>query len=115
MQSVLEKNYSKPKVVTEPLKVNGGPKSFRWTVSEYYQMADLGFFHGRRVKLIKGEIIEMAPMKSPHATSIQLVNESLRKIFLKGFEVCSQLPVSFSKIDEPEPNIDVVEGSIRDL
>ena len=115
MQSVLEKSYSRPKIVTEPIKMNGGPKSFRWTVRQYYQMADLGFFHGKRVQLIKGEIIEMAPMKSPHATSLQLVLDTLIKIFQKGFVVRPQLPMSFSKIDAPEPNIAVVEGSTRDF
>jgi len=114
MQSVLERDFSKPFVVTDHVKKNGLPKPFRWTVREYYQMAELGFFHGKRVELIRGEIVEMSPMKSPHATSIQLAAEVLSELFKKGFVVRSQLPMSFSKEDEPEPDIAVVTGTIRD-
>ncbi|MEJ7698679.1 MAG: hypothetical protein WKF71_03405 [Pyrinomonadaceae bacterium] len=28
-----------------------------WTRDEYYQMAELGFFHGKRVELIEGDIL----------------------------------------------------------
>jgi Uma2 family endonuclease len=114
MQSVLERDFSEPFVVTDHVKKNGVPKPFRWTVREYYQMAELGFFQGKRVELIRGEIVEMSPMKSPHATSIQLAAEVLSELFKKGFVVRSQLPMSFSKADEPEPDIAVVTGSIRD-
>lgn len=114
MQSVLERDFSKPFVVTDHVKKNGGPKPFRWTVREYYQMAELGFFNGKRVELIRGEIVEMSPMKSPHATSIRLLERLLAKAFGEGFDVRSQLPMSFSKTDEPEPDIAVVTGTIRD-
>lgn len=114
MQSVLERDFLKPFVVTDHVKKNGVPKPFRWTVREYYQMAELGFFHGKRVELIRGEIVEMSPMKSPHATSIRLLERLLTKIFGQGFDVRSQLPMSFSKADEPEPDIAVVKGTIRD-
>ena len=114
MQSVLEKNYSKPKIVTEPIKTNGGPKSFRWTVREYYQMAELGFFYGKRVELIKGEIIVMSPVKSGHFTAVRLLSDLLVKAFGKGFDVRQQAPLTLSKTEEPEPDIGVVEGSIRD-
>jgi Uma2 family endonuclease len=114
MEAILEK-YAPPKIVVEPVKQNGGPKPYRWTVKQYYQMADLGFFHGKQVQLIKGEIIRMSPMKTAHATSIQLVVALLSKLFAKGFAVRPQLPMSFSKIDEPEPDVAVVKGNIRDF
>lgn len=115
MQPVLERNYARPKIVTDdPPSINCAPKPVRWTVDEYYRMDELGFFNGKRVQLIRGEIIEMAPMKSPHATSIRLAGTLFDKIFKKGFDVRTQLPMSFSKIDEPEPDISVVEGSTRD-
>jgi len=113
MQTVLETSHTKPAIGRA--KTNGAPKAFRWTVDQYYRMGDLGFFDGKRVQLIRGEIIEMAPMGTPHATSVRLVNESLRTIFGKGYEIRPQLPVNFSKFDEPEPDIAVVIGSIRDF
>lgn len=114
MQSVLERDFSKPFVVTDHVKKNGVPKPFRWTVREYYQMAELGFFRGKRVELIRGEIVQMSPMKSPHATSIRLLETLLAKVFGEGFDVRSQLPMSLGNADEPEPDIAVVTGTIRD-
>lgn len=93
---------------------NGEPKLLRWTRDEYYKMAELGFFHGKRVELIEGEIVEMSPMKTAHATAVRLVMEILREVFNKGFVIDSQLPMSFGKSDEPEPDVAVVAGSIRD-
>ncbi len=94
---------------------NDAVKVRKWNQEEYYKMAELGFFHGKRVELIEGEIIEMSPMKSPHATSVSLVGEILREIFQKDYFVRSQLPMSFSKNTEPEPDIAVIKGKIRDF
>ena len=84
-----------------------------WTRDKYYQMAELGFFDGKRVELIEGEIIEMSPMKSLHATALTLLIEVLRLSFSKEFIIRSQLPMSFSRASEPEPDVAVVQGTIR--
>lgn len=116
MQIITEKNNAYPAAFDSRLhKKNKAPHGIRWTVDEYYQMNELGLFYGRRVELIKGEIFEMSTMLSPHATSIQLVMKLLSEIFDDGFVVRPQMPLSFSKIDEPEPDVAVVEGSIRDF
>lgn len=99
----------------------------RWTKSEYYKMAELGFFDGMKVELIEGEIIVNADyeivsrkhevfmvMNSPHAVAIRLLVEALRKIFKEGFLVDSQLPLDFGA-SEPEPDLAVVEGGARDF
>ena len=90
-------------------------KPHLWTQDEYYKMAELGFFHGKRVELIEGEIVEMSPMKSPHATALTLLYQVLSEFFRDGFVVRSQIPISFSKISEPEPDIAVVKGKTRDF
>jgi len=115
MNPVLERDPVKPRIDFEPAAKNGEPKRFRWTASEYRKMAEFGFFEGKRVELVKGEIIEMSPMKSAHATAVRLLVELLGSVFGKGFVVDSQLPLSLGKINEPEPDIAVVEGSVRDF
>lgn len=92
-----------------------GVKVHKWTQKEYYQMAELGFFHGKRVELIEGEIIEMSPMKTAHATVLSLAVQVLTEIFSKKFIVRTQLPMSFSKTNEPEPDAAVIKGSVRDF
>lgn len=115
MDAVLERTKIQPAITLENSKTNGEPKIVRWTRDEYYLMAELGFFENKRVELIKGEIIEMSPMKSAHATAVRLVLAALLEIFAKGYIVDSQLPMNFGKTDEPEPDIAVVEGGIRDF
>lgn len=47
--------------------VNGSPPQFRFTRRHYYEMADRGFFQGKRVELIAGEIVRKQPMTPLHA------------------------------------------------
>jgi Uma2 family endonuclease len=91
-----------------------GPKQFHWTSDEYYRIAELGVFEGKRVELIEGEIIEMAPMGSIHATGLSLVNEVLREHFRQGFHIRSQAPLDVDDFSQPEPDVGVVKGVPRD-
>ena len=75
----------------------------------------MGFFEGKRVELIEGEIIEMAPMGSPHATGIGLLAELLRETFGKGFHLRTQAPLDVSDISQPEPDVALFRGGIRDF
>ncbi|MGI9035169.1 MAG: Uma2 family endonuclease [Pyrinomonadaceae bacterium] len=113
MNPVLERTKIQPAI--EQRVANGEPQPVRWTRNEYYRMAELGFFDGKRVELIGGEIIEMSPMKTAPATAVRLVIEVLRGVFAKGFIVDSQLPMNFGKTDEPEPDVAIVEGKTRDF
>jgi Uma2 family endonuclease len=101
--------------IEESEKQMSGVKVHKWTQKEYYQMAELGFFHGKRVELIEGEIIEMSPMNKPHATAIRIILGVLRNIFVQDYIVDSQLPMSFSKTNEPEPDVAVIKGGVRDF
>jgi Uma2 family endonuclease len=87
----------------------------RWTRDEYYRMADSGILRpDDRVELIDGEILTMAPQKSPHATAMQLAHDALREAFGDGFSVRPQLPLALDETNEPEPDLAVVTGSPRD-
>lgn len=118
MQSITETQSPKSLFSVES-KENGtenkGVKIHRWTQDEYYKMAELGFFHGKKVELIEGEIIEMAPMNKPHATAIRKLFYILREVFSEDYLVDMQLPMSFSKITEPEPDVAVINGKIEDF
>ena len=92
-------------------------ETHRWTREEYERLAAKGFFPpGKRVELVEGIIYDMAPQNSPHATGLRLSNEALRAIFPAdaGYEVRSQLPLALGENSEPEPDVAVVPGSIRD-
>ena len=90
------------------------PQVHLWTRDEYYRLADLHFFQGRRVELVEGQVIDRAAMKSPHAIAIDLIDAALRPVFGKDYYIRQQKPFLISDISEPEPDIAVVPGSIRD-
>lgn len=56
----------------------------------------------------------MSPQNSPHFTAIRLAEDALRKVFGLGYEVRVQGPLDLSPSSQPEPDIAVVRGSIRD-
>jgi Uma2 family endonuclease len=90
------------------------PQLRLWTREEYYQMAELGVFKpGERVELIGGRIVEMAPQYSPHFTAICLMADELRTILGTGFVVRIQGPLDVSPASQPEPDVAVVRGAVR--
>ncbi len=92
-----------------------GTRLHRFSREQYEQMVAAGIFGPEdRIELLDGEIIEMAPQKSRHATAIRLLEESLRRIFGPGHDIRAQLPLALDARSEPEPDIAVVAGSPRD-
>lgn len=89
----------------------------RWTRQEYERLASKGFFAERRVELIDGIIYDMTPQKSSHATAFRLAQECLRAVFPpdEGYEIRGQLPLVLGEDSEPEPDLAVIAGSIRDF
>ena len=90
------------------------PKSYLWTIGEYNQMAELGFFDGKRVELIEGEVIEMSAMGRPHVIALNKTADLLKSIFMQGWFVQTQAPVQLNKRSEPEPDIAVIQGNMED-
>jgi len=74
----------------------------------------LGFFRGRRVELIEGEIIDMPPMMNPHAVAVSLALDALSAAFGVGYWVRPQLPLHLGPRTEPEPDVSVAPGKARD-
>jgi Uma2 family endonuclease len=88
----------------------------RWTRDEYDRMVDAGILHDdEEVELIEGEILQMTPQKRPHAAAVLLVTETLRRAFGEQYTVQPQVPLAVSDDSEPEPDIAVVAGAIRDF
>lgn len=90
-----------------------GPCPWRVTHEEYHRLGGLGFFDGRRVQLIRGEVLVMSPMGSRHATSLQNCWYAVTAAFGPGACVRPQLPLA-PVGSEPEPDIAVVPGERRD-
>lgn len=90
------------------------PRLHLWSKDEYYQMAEIGFFDDKRVELIEGQVLEMSPMRSGHATATMLVAEALEAILPAEHFLRVQMPLSVSDTSDPEPDVAIVAGAIRD-
>jgi len=90
------------------------PKIVRWSQEQYHRMAEMDWFDGKRVELIEGEIVEMSPMKSAHWAAVVLADHALRPIFEPEYIVSIQLPISLGPTSEPEPDLAVIPGNVRD-
>jgi Uma2 family endonuclease len=91
------------------------PRLKRWTRAEYYRMADAGLFREHRVELIEGEIFQMPPMKTPHAAGLELGRVAFERAFGRGHWIRFQLPLHFGPRSEPQPDLAVVVGGVRDF
>lgn len=87
----------------------------RFDRRQFDQMVEAGVFGPEeRVELLDGEILDMAPQKSRHATAVTLVGDAVRSIFGADATVRSQLPFGLDDHSEPEPDVAVVSGHPRD-
>src|ERR1700748_1724055 len=76
----------------------------RITVEEYYRMDEVGLFApDSRTELIEGEVIEMAPMGSPHASVIDRLQSILFPAVGSLARLRVQLPVRLDNYSEPLP------------
>ena len=82
------------------------PTPRRFTVDEYYKMAEAGILgEDDRVELIEGEIVQMAPIGPLHADAVEDLAELFVLRFADRAKVRSQNPVRLSQILEPEPDV----------
>ena len=88
--------------------LNAQPRH-RWTVAEYHRMAEVGLLHeDSRVELIDGEIIEMAPIGSEHASHNNYLMSCLAHRLYGKAIVAGQNPVVLGGHEEPQPDIAVL-------
>jgi Uma2 family endonuclease len=78
-----------------------------FTVDDYYRMAEAGILNeDDRVELIEGEIIEMTPIGSPHASIVRRFEALFSQLVTNERAMISaQNPVRLSDFSEPQPDI----------
>ena len=78
----------------------------KFTIDEYHQLVDLGFFNENdRIELIRGEIIEMAPKRTPHSVCNSILFGELYKLLSERANVRGQEPITLPSNSEPEPDV----------
>ena len=81
----------------------------RITVDEYYRMGEVGLIApDARTELIEGEVIEMPPIGSPHAGTVDKVSYRLLAVLGEAARVRVQNPARLDHYSEPQPDVAVV-------
>jgi Uma2 family endonuclease len=83
------------------------PKRYRFTVDEYERLAEIGVpAHCDRVELLDGEIVEMAPIGTRHASVVARVSSVLAERLRKRAILWAQNPIQLRSVRSvPQPDI----------
>jgi len=85
------------------------------TVDEYHHMGEVGILtRDDRVELIEGQIIQMAPIGSPHAGNVNRLNRLLFLALGDRAVLSVQCPVRLSLILEPVPDFSILKPKAND-
>ncbi|MEO1670959.1 MAG: Uma2 family endonuclease, partial [Cyanobacteria bacterium J06631_2] len=77
-----------------------------FTIDEYHKLVDIGFFtENDRIELIRGEIVEMAPKRTPHSVCNSILWKRLYELIGRQAEIRVQEPITLPSNSEPEPDV----------
>ena len=85
---------------------------FHFTLEHYHTMIEAGLLEGKRVQLIRGELLEVMPMGPPHIGRITILTMQLVASLRGRAAVSSQTPISLETKDT-EPEADFVILSLE--
>ena len=86
-------------------------KRYRFPVANYHRLAELQFFPtGQRIELLDGEIVEMSPINSKHASTVGRLAKLLILLLQDQAFVNIQNPVALDEFSEPEPDLWVAKS-----
>jgi Uma2 family endonuclease len=80
----------------------------KWTLDEYHRMIEAGI-DDRRVELLKGEIVEMAPEGEPRAYFRCEAAEYLSDLLGQYATIHQGSPITLPNNSEPEPDLAIVQ------
>jgi len=88
---------------------------WRMTRVRYDRLVDVGIFGPEdRVELLDGLLVAREPQGERHATVVGLVRAALEKPFGSVHHVREEKPIVLDDQSEPEPDVVVVPGRLRD-
>ncbi len=92
--------------MTETLKPPVESPRFKFTVKDFYALAELGLFEDHKVELWNGDVVEMS-VNPPHAGAVTDVHNSFVRVFSdEEALVTSQNPLNMGEGDKlPQPDV----------
>jgi Uma2 family endonuclease len=85
---------------------------YRMTVGEYERLGEL--LNDKRVELIDGLLVVKMTKKPPHVVACELTRAAIDGIAPAGWHTRAGDPVKIPRYNEPEPDVTLVRGALRD-
>jgi Uma2 family endonuclease len=86
-----------------------------FTVNEYDEMLRVGILReGEPVELLGGRIVQKLPKSAEHMAATTRAMHTLSRVLPDGWHVVAENAVVISGYDEPEPDVIVRRGALRD-
>ncbi len=93
---------------TEPTPVFSPDQLRPLRRAEYDQLIELGAFQDEHIELLRGQLVAMSPIGSPHSSVVQRLTEFMIRALGDRARVRCQQPFAALDDSEPEPDIAVV-------
>ena len=78
----------------------------RFTIDDYHRMSEAGILGPEdRVELVRGEVVEMTPIGSPHSGCVLRLNRLLARAVGERAIVGIQSPITMSEHSELQPDV----------
>jgi Uma2 family endonuclease len=98
---------------TVPIPSAPMPELYRLSVAQYHEMARQEILKsGDPIELIEGMLVRKMTVNLPHIYATHYLVKRLGRMLPSGFEVYIQSPITTTD-SEPEPDIAVVQGDLR--
>jgi len=95
-------------IPTEPI--------YRLSVAQYHAMLEAGILlSGDPIELLEGWLVLKMGKKPPHSVATTLIRDILLKLLPEGWFLILQEPITIAPRNEPEPDIAIVRGNVRDF
>src|SRR5277367_3424629 len=92
-----------------------GVRPHRFTVADYHRMAEVGILNeDSRVELIRGQIVDKAPVGAPHHGMVNRLTRLLPGVLSGRGLLSVQNPVRLDDGSEPEPDVAVLRPRADD-
>ena len=99
-----------------PAETQYSPETRKFSVEEYYRMAEVGILHpDERVELIDGAIIVMAPMGPLHVWGVNRWNRIFARLVVEDRVIVQvQSPILLGDNSQPEPDVALLTPQSQD-
>jgi Uma2 family endonuclease len=102
-------------VVAPGIATSSVPQFRRFTVKEFYRLAEVGVLREKeRVELLEGYVTMMSPIGPPHSTCVNYLYRAFLRILPTGRDYTNGRDVQFSE-SSTEPDGLVLRGSLGDF